>query len=174
MKQCWNIVNLTLSLQWIFTRNSYIFISKYRLGDSGHFISVPQCVKIQVLYTLLKLRHCYCAVDTLASNSTRISAGTKLTTTFDIFSSRLLWLLRFLITIGHIWRHLIWPWWHHHIEIFSASLVLCQGKPKVAGGFPSPRPMTWSFGVFFDLRSFEQAIERPVIWDAIVLIMTSL
>ena len=50
MKQCWNIVNLTLSLQWIFTRNSYIFISKYRLGDSGHFISASVCQNTGTLY----------------------------------------------------------------------------------------------------------------------------
>ena len=34
----------------------------------------------------------------------------------------------------------------------SALLTLCEGNPPVTGGFPSQRQVTWSFGVFFDLR----------------------
>ena len=34
----------------------------------------------------------------------------------------------------------------------SASLALCGGNPPMTGGFPSQRPMTWSFDVFFNLR----------------------
>ena len=37
-------------------------------------------------------------------------------------------------------------------ETFSASLVLCAGNSPVTGEFPAQRPMTRSFGVFFDLR----------------------
>ena len=37
------------------------------------------------------------------------------------------------------------------------------------------RPVTWSFDVFFDLRLDQQLNKQTsVIWDAIVLIMTSL
>ena len=63
------------------------------------------------------------------------------------------------------------------METFSALLALCKRNPAVIGGFPSQRPVTWSFDVFFDLCSikrFKQTIETPVIWDAIALIMTSL
>ena len=35
---------------------------------------------------------------------------------------------------------------------FSALLVLGQGNPPVTGGFPSQRPVTRSFDVFFYLR----------------------
>ena len=35
---------------------------------------------------------------------------------------------------------------------FSASLVLCAGNSPVTGEFPSQRPVTQSFDVFFDLR----------------------
>ena len=35
---------------------------------------------------------------------------------------------------------------------FSALLVLCAGNSPVTGEFPSQRPATRSFGVFFDLR----------------------
>ena len=43
-------------------------------------------------------------------------------------------------------------WWRHQMETFSALLALCEGNPPVTGGFPSQRPVTRSFDVFFDLR----------------------
>ena len=44
------------------------------------------------------------------------------------------------------------PWWRHQMDTFSALLALCEGIPPVTGGFPSQRPVTQSFDVFFDLR----------------------
>ena len=44
------------------------------------------------------------------------------------------------------------PRWRHQMETFSASLTLCSGNSPVTGEFPSQRPVTRSFGVFFDLR----------------------
>ena len=38
------------------------------------------------------------------------------------------------------------------METFPALLPLCEGNPPVPGGFPSQRPVTGSFDVFFDLR----------------------
>ena len=38
------------------------------------------------------------------------------------------------------------------METFSALLALCEGNPTVTGEFPSQRPVTRSFEVFFDLR----------------------
>ena len=35
------------------------------------------------------------------------------------------------------------------METFSALMALCQQNPPVTGGFPSQRPVTWSFDVFF-------------------------
>ena len=43
-------------------------------------------------------------------------------------------------------------WWRHQIETFSALLALCVGNSPVTGEFPSQRPVTQSFDVFFDLR----------------------
>ena len=43
-------------------------------------------------------------------------------------------------------------WWHHQMEIFSALLALCAGNSPVTGEFPTQRPVTPSFDVFFDLR----------------------
>ena len=38
------------------------------------------------------------------------------------------------------------------METFSALLALCAGNSPVSGEFPSQRPVTRSFDVFFDLR----------------------
>ena len=42
--------------------------------------------------------------------------------------------------------------WRNQMETFSALLALCAGKSPVTGEFPSQRPATRSFDVFFDLR----------------------
>ena len=60
------------------------------------------------------------------------------------------------------------------METFSALLALCEGNPPITGGFPSQRPVTQSFDIFFDLpeQTAEQTIEAPVIWDSIAPFMT--
>ena len=44
------------------------------------------------------------------------------------------------------------PWWRHQMETFSALLAICAGNSSVTGEFSTQRPVTRSFGVFFDLR----------------------
>ena len=44
------------------------------------------------------------------------------------------------------------PWWRHQMETFSALLAICAGNSLVHGEFPTQRPVTRSFDVFFDLR----------------------
>ena len=44
------------------------------------------------------------------------------------------------------------PWWRHQMGTFSALLAICAGNSPVPGEFPSQRPVTRSFDVFFDLR----------------------
>ena len=44
------------------------------------------------------------------------------------------------------------PWWRHQMETFSALLAICAGNSPVSGEFPTQRPVTRSFGVFFDLH----------------------
>ena len=44
------------------------------------------------------------------------------------------------------------PWWRHQMEIFSALLAICAGNSPVPGEFPTQRPVTGSFDVYFDLR----------------------
>ena len=46
---------------------------------------------------------------------------------------------------------LIHTWWHHQMETFFALLALCVGNSPVTGEFPTQRPVTRSFGVFFDM-----------------------
>ena len=43
------------------------------------------------------------------------------------------------------------PWWRHQMETFSALLAICVGNSPVTGEFPSQRPVTRNFDVFFDL-----------------------
>ena len=43
-------------------------------------------------------------------------------------------------------------WWRHQVETFSALLDFCAGNSPVTGEFPAQRPVTRTFGVFFDLR----------------------
>ena len=43
-------------------------------------------------------------------------------------------------------------WWRRQMETFSSLLALCEGNPPVTGGFPSQRPVTRGFGVFFDVQ----------------------
>ena len=41
--------------------------------------------------------------------------------------------------------------WRHQMEIVSALLAICAGISAVTGEFPSHKPVTRSFDVFFDL-----------------------
>ena len=49
--------------------------------------------------------------------------------------------------------HIVNPsWWRHQMETFSALLAICAGNSPGTGDFPAQRPVTRSFGVFFDPR----------------------
>ena len=55
-----------------------------------------------------------------------------------------------------VWNHwamfMIGSWWCHQMEFFSALLALCGGHTLVTSEFPSQRPVTRNFDIFFDLR----------------------
>ena len=55
------------------------------------------------------------------------------------------WLISLAIQI-------ILSWWRHQMETFSALLAICEGNSPVPDEFPTQRPVTRSFDVFFDLR----------------------
>ena len=42
-------------------------------------------------------------------------------------------------------------WWCHQTETYSALLFFSAGTSSLIGEFPSQKPVTWSFDVFFDL-----------------------
>ena len=56
----------------------------------------------------------------------------------------------------HHWVDLV-PWWRHQLETFSALLAICAGNSPVSGEFLAQRPVTRSFGVFFDLRLIKRS-----------------
>ena len=56
------------------------------------------------------------------------------------------------------------PWWRHQMEIFSALLAICAGNSPVTGEFPTQRPVTRSFDVYFDLRPNEWLSKQSWGW----------
>ena len=56
------------------------------------------------------------------------------------------------------------PWWRHQMEAFSALLAICAGNSPVSGDFPAQRPVTLSFGVFFDLWPNKRLSKQPWGW----------
>ena len=52
---------------------------------------------------------------------------------------------------GNLYSCLHLPWWRQ-METFSVLLAICAGNSPVPGEFPTQRPVTRSFDVFFDLR----------------------
>ena len=66
-------------------------------------------------------------------------------------------------------------WWRHQMETISASLALCAGNSPVTGEFLSQRPVTRSFGVFFDPRPNKRLSKQWWAWwfMTLLLIMTS-
>ena len=68
--------------------------------------------------------------------------------------------LRISRRITHLlYLYFLFSWWRHEMETCSASLAfyagnspVTEGNSPVTGEFPSHRPVTRSFDVFFDLR----------------------
>ena len=48
--------------------------------------------------------------------------------------------------------YLLFSWWRHQMETFTALLAMCAGNSPVPDEFPTQRPVTRSFDVYFDLR----------------------
>ena len=55
-------------------------------------------------------------------------------------------------------------WWRHQMETFSALLAICAGNSPVTGEFPTQRPVTRSFDVYFDLRPNKWLSEQSWGW----------
>ena len=62
-------------------------------------------------------------------------------------------------------QHLFYiAWWRYQMETFSALLGICAGNPLVSSEFPTQRPVTQSFDVFFDLRLNERLSKHSWGW----------
>ena len=62
------------------------------------------------------------------------------------------------------WLTLFVSWWRHQMETFSALLAICAGNSPVPGEFPTQRPVTRSFDVYFDLRPNKRLSKQPWGW----------
>ena len=56
-------------------------------------------------------------------------------------------------------------WWCHQMETFSVLLTICTGNWPVTGEFPSQRPVTRSFDVFYDLGQMNGWVNNPEAGD---------
>ena len=54
--------------------------------------------------------------------------------------------------------------WRHQMETFSALLSLCAGNSPATGEFPSQRPVTRSFDIFFGLRLNKRLSKKSWGW----------
>ena len=55
-------------------------------------------------------------------------------------------------------------WWRHQMETFSSLLAICAGNSPFPGEFPTQRPVTQNFGVFFDLRPNKRLSKQSRGW----------
>ena len=65
---------------------------------------------------------------------------------------------------SNINQFLLLPWWRHQMETFSALLAICAGNSPVPGEFPTQRPVTRSFDVYFDLRPNKRLSKQSWGW----------
>ena len=64
----------------------------------------------------------------------------------------------------HSWGSARCTWWRHQMETFFVLLALCAGNSLATGEFPTQRPVTRSFDVFFDLRLDKQLSKQSWGW----------
>ena len=71
----------------------------------------------------------------------------------------ILWYVMARCQTGYICRYLL----QSHDETFSVLLAICAGNSPVTGEFPTQRPVTWDFDVFFDLCLNKRLSKQ--LWD---------
>ena len=59
---------------------------------------------------------------------------------------------------------LFYTWWRYQMETFSTLMALCAKNSLVTGVFPSQRPVTRSFDVFFDMHLHKQLSKQSRRW----------
>ena len=68
---------------------------------------------------------------------------------------------------------LLYTWWRNKMVIFSALLALCEENSPTIPLTKASEAELWCFLWSAPKQTVEQSIDMPVIWDAIVLIMTA-
>ena len=58
----------------------------------------------------------------------------------------------------------LFTWWRHQMETFFVLLAICAGNSPVPGEFPTQRPVTRSFDVYFDLRPNKRLSKQSLGW----------
>ena len=96
------------------------------------------------------LPHC-CYVPSMSCTLSRINLPVALFNSGSWYYNLILVII-LLISECSSWRSNHDTWWRHQMETFSALLAICAGNSPVHGEFPTQRPVTRSFDVFFDLR----------------------
>ena len=108
-----------------------------------------------------RLRNGFLAHDKISFTRTGplVIVWLQLTTPIDTSSAA-----RTRKILSAIWNAILWSvetyltqliitaWWCHQMETFSVLLAICAGNSPVPGEFPTQRPVTRSFDVFFYLR----------------------
>ena len=59
---------------------------------------------------------------------------------------------------------ILYTWWRHQMETFSALLALCAGNSPVPSEFPAQRPVTRSVDVFYDLHLSKRLSKQSWGW----------
>ena len=67
-------------------------------------------------------------------------------------------------TVGWLDGWIDLSWWRHQIETFYTLVILCAGNSPITDEFPSQRPLTRSFDVFFDLRLNKRLSKQSWCW----------
>ena len=62
------------------------------------------------------------------------------------------------------WWSRYWPWWRHQNGNIFRVMAICAGNSPVPGEFPTQRPVTRSFDVFFDLRPNKRLSKQSWGW----------
>ena len=67
--------------------------------------------------------------------------------------------------VGRRFQHPDQTWLRQQMETFSALLAICAENSPVPGEFPTQRPVTRNFDVFFDLRLIKQLSKQSRGWS---------
>ena len=132
----------------------WYFIESFHKVEMWYTTSIdPPLSKIFVHWSRT-LNSCIVVPSTASSNEAELFAGNN-----TLFVSKHAKVIYDLFPYNGFY-----PSWRHQMEIFSALLALLARNSPVTGEFPSQRPVTQSFDVFFDLCLNKQLSKQSWGW----------